>query len=903
MMTGVIICGFLYLVLLFLIANLAERQKNKQWLQHPWIHTLGLAVFCTTWTYYGSVGRAATNGIDFLAIYLGPTIILALGYGMQRKIFNISKELHITSLADLISVRFGKNFTLGVLITVCSIIALVPYIGLQLKAIVSSLEVFIQADHLSHAPSNNIFVLIAICTAIVLCVFSILYGARKLEPSESHPGLMAVIAFESLFKLIIFFIIGFFITFIINDGYADIISKLSSQRSISHLFTIEESSGYSVWIAMMILSAFAFLLLPRQFHVTYIENAKLANIKFSSWSLPLYLVVINLFIIPIAYCGMYLFNAQDINADMYVLAIPLELNQNVLAILSWLGGLSAATGMIIIETIALSIMVSNNIVTPLFYATNTAKKNAPIIHKNQILYIRRLSIIGVITLALAYDIFLGKQNSLVSIGLISFGGLVNFAPVLLFSLYWKNITSAGAISGVIVGFLVWFLTSVIPQAAYNGFISNDIMDYGLFGCGILKPNALFGLEILDPLSHSLFWSLFLNIFVTVFISLITHRTRFEVYYAELFVDNDRFDQGMGYEVAWKGSARLKDLYALLGNFIGTVKARKMIQEYAESQSISTDMNQPAHTKLVVFTERILGGVIGAAPARILMKRSTEEEEISYKEMYHIIKENQSIKANNRLLKIQSKELKETTTLLKVANENLQKADEQKNEFLYTVTHELKTPLTSIIALSEIVNDNPDLEKEERALYLGSVIKEANRLSHLINQVLKLEKFEAGKLRLNLQQVDLGALIKESVTTFEGTARNKNLNIKLHLTNAMILVSCDYDMITQVLVNLIGNAVKFAQNTIQIKTFELPGYWEVWVSDDGRGIPQSDREYIFDKFFQAKNQHIKKPEGSGLGLAICKKIIDLHNGTIRVDTSQAAGAHLVFTLPKDELDLF
>lgn len=256
MLVWVTIFGFLYLLLLFLIANLAERYKHKKWLQHPWIHTLCMAVFCTTWTYYGSVGRAATNGIDFLAIYLGPTIMLVLGYGLHRKVFNISKELHINSLADLISVRFGKNFTLGALVTVCSIIALVPYIGLQLKAIVSSLEVFIHADQGSEPLTESIFTIIAIITTAVLCLFSLLYGARRIEASENHPGLLAVIAFESLFKLVIFLIIGCFITFGLNDGFGDILHKISESQPVSHLFTLKESSSYGLWFAMMVLSAF-----------------------------------------------------------------------------------------------------------------------------------------------------------------------------------------------------------------------------------------------------------------------------------------------------------------------------------------------------------------------------------------------------------------------------------------------------------------------------------------------------------------------------------------------------------------------------------------------------------------------------------------------------------------------
>ncbi|MBN8856771.1 MAG: HAMP domain-containing histidine kinase, partial [Sphingobacteriales bacterium] len=287
---------------------------------------------------------------------------------------------------------------------------------------------------------------------------------------------------------------------------------------------------------------------------------------------------------------------------------------------------------------------------------------------------------------------------------------------------------------------------------------------------------------------------------------------------------------------------------------------------------------------------------GATAARSLIKRSTLEEEISYREMYAIIQENQKVREFNRELMKKSAELQKASSALKKANEELNKADQIKNEFLYTVTHELKTPLTSIIALSEIVLDNPDLDETTKEMYLQSTINEANRLANLINQVLRIEKFEAGKQRLNLSQVDLRDLVREVAQTLEGSIQMKALQLELQLTNAMMLLSCDRDLIKQVLVNLMGNALKYAKTKITVHTHFTEDEWQVWVSDDGKGIDAGEKELIFDKFFQAQNQSLRKPEGSGLGLAISKKIIDLHNGRIWADTSYAVGAHIAFSLP-------
>lgn len=897
MNTWVVVFGLLYLLLLFLIANRAERlKKDNKWIRHPWLHTFAMAVYCTTWTYYGGVGRASQGGIDFLTIYIGPTLMLAISYGMMQKIFKISKQLHIASIADFISVRFGKSSTLGALVTVCCIFGLVPYIALQLKAIVSSLEVFNHADLIEEIkPASNLNS-IALITTIVIAAFSILYGARKLDTSEKHPGLMAVIAFESLFKLLVLLVVGGFIIFGVFDGLGDMVAKVGATQDLSKLFTLKDSGGYMNWMTMLCLSSFAIVLLPRQFHINFVENDSSTNLKHSSWSFPTYLILMNIVVLPIALCGMYLFQGTEVLPDTYVLAIPIKLKSYALAVFTWLGGLSAATGMIIMETIALSIMVSNNIVIPLFLTSYTVRKGEAQNNLKRILLIRRLSIIAILLSALIFYVFFAPRTSLVSIGLLSFAAVANFAPALFAGLYFKDANKKGVIAGLCIGFSVWMYTALVPQLAGSFLIPKSVLQTGLFGLSFLKPNALFGLQALPPLAHSLFWSLGLNILTLVLVSMFTKKTLQESYFSELYVANDKYDQELNIDMAWKGRAQLKDLYQVLGSFIGLHKAEGLINKYAEKNEIDIDPHEPAHNRLVAFTERLLGGVIGATAARSLIKRSTLEEEISYREMYAIIQENQKVREFNRELMKKSAELQKAGLALKKANDELNKADQVKNEFLYTVTHELKTPLTSIIALSEIVLDNPDLDDATKEMYLQSTINEANRLAHLINQVLRIEKFEAGKQRLNLSQVDLRELIKEVAITLEGSVQAKALALELQLTNAMMLLSCDRDMIKQVLVNLLGNALKYTKTKIIVHTHFTEDEWQVWVSDDGKGIDPAEKELIFDKFFQAQHQSLRKPEGSGLGLAISKKIIDLHNGRIWADTSYAAGAHIAFSLP-------
>jgi signal transduction histidine kinase/Na+/proline symporter len=895
MITWVVLFGLLYLILLFFIANRVERSsREKQWVKGPWIHTLSLATFCSAWTYYGAVGRASEYGLDFLAVYIGPTIMLAISYGMNQKIFKISKQLHIASIADFISVRYGKSAALGALVTLCSIAGLVPYIALQIKGIVTSLEAFNLFPTQGESFAVN-FSIVAIGTTLVIAVFSILYGARRIDPFEKHRGLMAVIAFESLFKLIVLLVIGVFIISSVFGDFDNFFENLKRSHAILPLSSGQGTKNYLEWMTMICLAGFAVLFLPRQFHINFVEGESESNLKHSTWSFPAYLFILSLTILPIAVCGLYLFGSFDASAETYVLAIPLSLESKGLAVLTWLGGLSAASGMIIMETIALSIMVSNNIVIPLFLTSYQADNNGSR-NLSKILLIRRLSIIGILIAALIFYTFYAHQTSLMSIGLLSFGAVANFAPALIAGLYFKDVKKEGVLTGLVLGYAMWAFTSLVPQLADTMGISRTIMEHGLFGWEVLHPNALFGMNVLPPLAHSLFWSMGVNVLAMIVVSMCAKKTAQESYFADFYVEHQKYASDYNNIGAWKGKAHLGDLFNVLGNFIGEEKSKQLVTKFAEKNDIKLEESSFAPSEIVAFTERILSGVVGSSAARSLIKRTTFEEEISYQEMYAIIQDSQKVRASFSELKKKSAELEKAKAALQAANDELNQADQLKNEFLYTVTHELKTPLTSIIALSEIVLDNPDLDEASRSLYLQSAINEANRLANLINQVLRIEKFEAGKERLNVSEVDIASVIHEIANVFKPSLQSRGIGLALSISDSLPPVSCDIEMIKQVLVNLIGNAQKYASRSVSIATNLREGEIEIWVEDDGKGIKHSERELIFDKFFQAKNQSLRKPEGSGLGLAISKKIIDLHEGRIWVDTNFESGAHIAFSLP-------
>lgn len=891
----IILASLLYLLLLFGVAYYAEHRlkKGKSAINNPYVYALSLCVYCTAWTYYGSVGRATTNGIEFLTIYIGPTIMAALFFPILHKIIRITKAQRINSIADFISTRYGKNATLAAVVSIFCIIGVLPYIALQLKAITISFNILSNQT----LATNNIVTDNTLYFTIFLAIFIIIFGTRSVDATEKHEGLVAAVAFESVIKLIAFLAVGLFVTYSVFNGFSDIFSQAASTAEFRKLFTLNGEHAHTSWFAGILLSMMAILFLPRQFQVGVIENVQESHLKKAVWLFPLYLLVINIFVIPIAFGGKLILGNMSIDADTYVLALPLHFNHPLLSMLVFIGGFSAATSMIIVETIALSTMVSNNLIMPVMFSQGWFNNSAERPIRQTILYIRRLSIVVILLFAYLYDQYIAQFFSLVSIGLISFTGVAQFAPAVLGGIYWKTASKNGALAGIIIGFIIWFYTLIIPSIAHAHLISDSILANGPFHIGWLKPQALFGLEGFDSITHALFWSMFFNCTAYFLFSVYSKPNPQEVYQAGIFVDIDKHQRLEGSSI-WRGTAYMPDLYALLENFLGKERSTNLINNYAHRNKITIEPQAKADPRIVSFSERILAGVIGSASARIMVSSVTKEEELSLNEVFKILHESQQMMELNKELRKKSIELTKATEQLKQANQQLTTIDELKDEFLYTVTHELRTPLTSIRSLTEIVHDNPDLSEEERQHFLGAVVKETERLSHLITKVLNLEKYESGKQKLNLTSFDFNHMAKELIASYQLVAREKQISLTLHQPNSMLLLHADKDLLQQVFVNLLSNAMKFtpAHGHIHVVITDLQNEIQVTISDTGKGIAYELHELIFDKFFQARNQTIKKPEGTGLGLAICKRIVEMHHGKIWVESEPEKGARFTFTIP-------
>ncbi|MFC4263267.1 ATP-binding protein [Ferruginibacter yonginensis] len=894
-----IITALFYLAILFGVAYFAEYRlkKGKSVINNGYVYALSLAVYCTAWTYYGSVGRAATNGLEFLAIYLGPTISAILFWPVLRKIIRICKSQSINSIADLISTRYGKNFSVAVIVTVLCVTGIIPYISLQLKAISNSIHIIANAAEEKTTLSNFLYD-DTIYIAIILALFIILFGTRSIDASEKHEGLVAAVAFESVIKLAAFLAAGIFVVYGVFNGFGDVFTRAFNDVTLKNLFQFGSSTSYGTWLGLMMVSLLAVVFLPRQFQVSVVENMNEQHLKKATWLFPLYLLLINIFVLPIALSGKLIFTANNVDADTFVLALPLYFNQNGLSLFVFIGGFSAATSMIIVETIALSTMMSNNIATPLFLRVKKFKSTPNGAISKSIIHIRRVNIFIIIALAYLYDKTIAQNLSLVSIGLVSFVAVAQFAPAAIGGIYWKDASKNGAVASIVVGFIVWFFTLVVPSLVSAGVLSNSIMVNGLWGIGWLKPFSLFGLQGFDSITHATFWSLLFNIIVFVSVSLNSKKSTEEIYQGEIFVDIFKHTLAPSSNVMWKGTANLPDVQTLLENFLGKERAQKLITNYAQRNKISLD-TKSADPRLVTFAERILSGIIGSASASIMVSSVIKAEEVKIDEVINILRESQQMIELNKELKKKSTELQKATQQLTQVNEQLKEMDSLKDEFLYTVTHEIRTPITSIRAMAEIVHDNTDMPETQRQQFLGNVIKETERLSHLIKQVLNLERYESGQQRLNMSEFVLNKLINDTVAALHPLANEKSINIQISIPNTMFLIRGDAPLLQQVLQNLLSNAIKFVDDvTGKIKVSVHLNYDEVqvWVEDNGAGIDEAVHELIFDKFFQAKNQTLKKPEGSGLGLAISKKIIEMHGGKIWVENGEVNGSRFIFTIP-------
>jgi Na+/proline symporter/signal transduction histidine kinase len=645
----VVVIALAYIGLLFLVASYGDRMcvargASSRLLIYP----LSLAIYCTSWTFFGSVGLASRAGFDFLTIYIGPMLMVGLAYPLLIRIVRLAKGQNITSIADFIAARYGKSQAVAATVALIAIIGMIPYIALQLKAVSFSVSTIL-AEASAGGTAQPLLGDVALFVALAMATFAVLFGTRHIDATEHQDGLMLAIATESIIKLLAFLTVGVFVTFVMFHGPFALFARALQQPHIAAVLTT--APQFAGFCAMTALSLFAILLLPRQFHVSVVENHSEAEIRRAAWLFPVYLVLINLFVLPIATAGLLTFPAGRIDSDMFVVALPLAVHSELITLIAFIGGLSAATAMVIVESVALAIMVSNDIVMPLLLKRRATHIGEPLGEPQdagaQLLTTRRIAIFAILFLAYIYYRSAGEAQ-LAAIGLLSFAAVAQLAPAFFGGLVWRRGTAPGAIAGMSAGILVWGYTLLLPSISEAGLVGTRVLTDGPWGFALLRPQALFGID-LPPLVHGVLVSLAVNIVCYIACSLSRRPTAIERVQADLFVPSTLAPIAPSFRLR-RASVNVEELIATVARYLGEERTRESFASFALTRRISLEPQAEADFQLLQYGEYLLASAIGAASSRLVLSLLLRKRTVSTKAALKLLDDaNAAIHYNREVL--------------------------------------------------------------------------------------------------------------------------------------------------------------------------------------------------------------------------------------------------------------
>jgi Na+/proline symporter/nitrogen-specific signal transduction histidine kinase len=858
-----------YVACLFAVAFVVDRRTRRRpirWLQSPVVYTLSISIYCTSWTFYGAVGSAARTGLEFVTIYLGPTLVFVGWWWLLRKLVRIGRAYRITSIADLISSRYGKSTSLAVLVTLMAVIATTPYIALQLQSVTLSYQVI---------ATESEGVRTAFWVAAGMALFTILFGTRNLDANERHHGVVAAIALEAIVKLAALIAVGVFTVYGVSDGFADVFSDLppAIEASLANPFDAR-------WVTMIFLSASAVICLPRQFQVTVVETIDEHHLATASWLFPLYLLGMTLFIMPIAVVGMATL-PEGSNPDLFVLTLPLAEGRQEIALLAFLGGFSSATSMVIVAAIAVSTMVSNHIVMPLGMRLLSLNRAVGGDLRDLLLASRRVSIALILGLGFLYFRLSGGSDALAAIGLIAFVGVAQFLPSLLGGVFWQGATRGGAMAGLVAGFALWAYTLFLPSFGGDFLVSAEVMGKGPWGVALLRPQALFGLTDMDPLVHAVVWSLGVNGLLFLVVSSLGRPDPLERLQAVLFVEVDRTAGGEPRGVT-AGSAAADELLLLARRILGDDPALRLFDELARAQGMAGGLPHPTDI-VVARLERELAGSIGAASAHALVSRIAGGESLGMTDLIDIADETHQLIETTRALAEKSEELERAALQLREVNGRLRALDAQKDAFLGQVSHELRTPMTAIRSFSELLMEGDAIAPKDRDRFVRIINEESRRLTRLLDELLDIGRLESGTAGLALAPLDLADALGGALESMDGLFAQAGVAVQARVDAGEAVVLGNADRLRQVLINILSNAVKY--NGARLPRIEVRCWTrtaEAWVDiiDNGGGLSRAEATMVFEKFSRGDRAHMG--QGAGLGLPISRAIMRAMGGDLTVE---------------------
>lgn len=613
MMPGWLVFGsaLFYLLLLFAIAAYGDRsvrQRRRRAAGRPIIYSLSLAVYCTSWTYFGGVGLAASRGLEFTAIYIGPILMFTLGMPILKRIVTLAKAEKLTSIADFMAARYGKSPMVAALVAFIVVLGTIPYIALQLKAVSSSVAVMVDAEQLSRVTETFFLSDISFFVTLMLAAFAAIFGTRHTDATEHQDGLILAIAMESVVKLLAFTLVGISVVFVLFDGPWELMRQATDNARVMAALTHETPPLR--WALLIVLSAFAIILLPRQFHVTVVENRTPGELQLAGWLLPLYLIAINIFVLPVAIAGLLQFGSGG-SSDLFVLALPLANDMPAIALITFLGGFSAATAMVIVASVAVAIMVSNDIIVPIVLRRRD-RRGLNGDFSRPILLIRRLAIVSILLLGFAYYRAADINAGLASIGLLSFAAIAQLAPSFFGGLVWRQANARGAVAGLAGGISVWAYMLMVPSLGGpdNSAVAAAILDFIIPGTGSFSgPGA-------DPLFNAVVLSLLANCLLYVVGSLSRRPKSIERIQAAMFIPQSRRPTASGR--GWKTKVTVGDLKQTISRYLGQERTERSFHSHERAIGRWINDQDPADMGLLRFAEQLLGSAIGSASARLVL---------------------------------------------------------------------------------------------------------------------------------------------------------------------------------------------------------------------------------------------------------------------------------------------
>ncbi|BCS88066.1 ATP-binding protein [Pseudodesulfovibrio sediminis] len=903
----VLLVLLLYFGLLFLLAQWVEGKSalSRKIAGSPLVYGLSLAVFCTSWTYYGSVGKVVTSGMLFTTIYIGPTLTIILWWQIMRRMTRIKNRYHITSIADFISARYDRSSSLAALASCAALAGSTPYIALQIKSVVATFGIIAtdSGTNISWVQSQ-----IGPIAVILMITFTIMFGVRRIDPTERHQGMVTAVAMESIVKLTAFLACGIFITYIAHNGVADLFSAARTAGvAVDEIVTVSGSveTPYSTWSTYLLLAMSAIMFLPRQFHVAVIENSEERHIATAMWLFPLYVLLISIFVVPIALEGMRVGFAETM-ADTYVLRLPMWYNRPWLALFVYIGGVSAAVSMVMISSMTLSTMLTNHILLPVLSAVKFLR---PL--RRHLLRLKWFGVTLVILTGYWFNEAVGDSFMLVNMGMISFAAALQFAPSILGGIFWERGNKVGAQAGLVAGYAIWFYTLVVPAFAQNIPFFQQITEFGLFNMAFLKPEALFGMTSMDPLSQSVFWTMLFNVGLYMTGSMLCEARASGIELARDFVnifasetpslhdsDNATID------LTSKTHAIIKTLTHYVESEDAENMFVKSVQRVGLSECCKVSLSELA--ELLGEVEKRLSGTVGAAEAHTAIMDTdvyTEEERARLSNMYAEILAD--LKLTPGELKRRVDYYKERECLLsqqatdlemrvKARTIDLESANKELEAFSYSVSHDLRAPLRAIDGFSlALIEDYADRLDAEGLDFLNRVRKASQRMGDVIDDILALSRVAA--LEVERELVDMSDIVLDVVEeTHELHRAGPHVNVEIQ---PKLTAEADPRLVRLLLENLLGNAWKFSADTeephISFSVEEMEGKEWFVVRDNGAGF---DMQYANKLFLPFSRLHTKEEfEGTGIGLAIVERVVRKHGGEVKAEGRVDEGAAFFFTL--------